>query len=303
MGLPPLNTGDVITASLIKNTSMSKSRVYWLLLLSLSLVPLGAFAIATQNKGVAPPMAGPQDSLRNNIAGLTYAIESGRFHGKRLAGLYKFRGILRSDMMELESALVDLAKAIALESKNPENYLQLATVLYRLRRDDEALSALAKAERLSPRSSMLYMQRGYLHYYRQQYQAALKDFESAWRLNVKDAYALLWIFIAAEKERGQGRQALEKKRSDAMLDEWPGELIKLYKGDLSATQFESNLRQTQPSPWQVCEARFYLGQYYALHGERDAALQQFQLAHAMQQVEFTEHHLAKRELAAWVGGL
>ncbi|MDH4276304.1 MAG: hypothetical protein OEW08_14825 [Gammaproteobacteria bacterium] len=282
---------------------MSKRVLGLCISLVLSLAAAGASAITTPNKGNAPPVAGPVDAFRNNIAGLTFAIDSGQFHGRRLAGLYQFRGILRSDLMELQPALEDLGKAIRLDAKNPENHLQYANVLAKLKRDDAALAALNKAEKLNPRLPALYMQRGYIYYYRHQHRQALSAFEQAWKLNTKDAYSLLWIYIAAEKTSGQGRAALATRIADITLDEWPGKLLKLYVGGLDVAQFTAELSADRPSPWQEVEAHFYLGQFLNVNGEREAAAQAFQRAQGMHLVEFIEHHLALRELEARLGEL
>lgn len=96
---------------------------------------------------------------------------------------------------DLDAAMQAYTEAIRLAPQDAEPYVHRGTVLYTLRRYEDALGDFTLAQRLDPNLALLYNNRGVTYVALGQTAFALADFEEALMLNVE--YALAWYNRAA----------------------------------------------------------------------------------------------------------
>ena len=123
------------------------------------------------------------------------------------AEFYYQRGGIRQDYHDMEGAIKDYSKAIAIKPDNPKAYYnrglaKLSSILY-----NEAIIDFDKAIELDPKKTFAYNNRGICKFELNDYEGALKDYDSAIALeNLGQAYhnrAVIKI------KRGQTDEACE----------------------------------------------------------------------------------------------
>jgi tetratricopeptide (TPR) repeat protein len=164
------------------------------------LTPTGAVAVALLIVGVAPAVGAksrPANPARTcnsasgdgAIAACTRAIESGKFKGHNLATLHVNRGVELSNKGELDRAIADYDKAIALDAKYALAYNGRGNA-YRARGDnDRAIADYGKAIELNPELAVAFSNRGDAYRNKGDFDRAIADYDQAIRLNPKNANA------------------------------------------------------------------------------------------------------------------
>ncbi len=101
------------------------------------------------------------------------------------ASLYTNRGNLYDMKGKTDSAISDYTMAIKLDPENPDDYLSLAKTLFKIKKYDEAIQNMNKAEELHSTANNLYIFRSQCYREMGNYAAALKDAMTARNLGLQ----------------------------------------------------------------------------------------------------------------------
>jgi lipoprotein NlpI len=230
----------------------------------------------------------------------TADIESGRLTAKQLSEAYLSRAWERERLGHYEEALQDATRALELNAKNRDAQETLAFDLKMLRRFDEARGQYEKAEQYAHEHYGFHVGRGQLNYYSGRFVDAQADFRRALSVSKQEddyQHALIWLFLASTKA-GADAKAEVQPYLDAMGSGWPGPAVKLFMGTMGVEGLLEAARNADETTAlkRLCEAHFFIGQYYLLKGESANANRAFQQAIATDVRQYVEFVYAKWEL-------
>lgn len=110
-------------------------------------------------------------------------------------------------------------------------------------------------------------------------------------------FTLLWLYLAAERQGGRGREAIADELAAADASKWSGALLSYLGGSLGR---EALLKLAKEKPeterLRLAEAYFFIGQQLAAQGRRGEALPWFERTLTTQAVPYREFTLAQWEL-------
>lgn len=203
-----------------------------------------------------------------------------------------FAGGLADAEAALQTQLPAEEAAGALEARG--------VALVGLGRPAEALAAFNEQARLdsgNPPGSWLGMAHYLLGDYAQA-EAALRD-SAANASGESRQFALLWVYLAAERQGGRGRAAIADELAglDSDADGWGSALLRYLGGTLDR---EALLKRAKAQPAQerlrLAEAYFFIGQQLAAQGRAGEARPWFERTLTTQAVPYREFTLAQWEL-------
>jgi lipoprotein NlpI len=231
---------------------------------------------------------------KETIASYTKMINSGRFEGVELAGMYQERGFIYTRLDQLDKALQDYTDALRLNPNYIIAYINRSIVLQKLGKYQEAFHDLNDAQALDPNNTDVYRTRGNLNFILKQYAAAAQDFETFLRITPSDQYRMIWLYLSEKNLDRDAQWKLSRYAKHANLDQWPGAMIHLYLGDttyqLVVQALTGNARGF--SIGNICEAYFYLAQYFLIHNDQTTAIKYFQKAADTKAKNFLEYELS-----------
>lgn len=122
----------------------------------------------------------------------TRAIESGRYDGRELAGLYLNRGLRYAYIKDKQRALSDYTKAIETDPDFPKPYNNRGSLYFEQFNDyDRALDDYNEAIEVDPKYVIAYNGRAEVYSARGDYENAIADFNDA--LNLSPQYTLAYF--------------------------------------------------------------------------------------------------------------
>ena len=138
------------------------------------------------------------------------------------------------------------------------------------------------AIRLDPRHADTYRKRGHAYFYRGDFTAAAADLLQVTNL-AKDAYSMLWRFLARGRMAEDGTAELDANAALLKSRGWPYPVIDLYLGRSSLEEMRAaarleEMRTSARQPDETCQAEFYAGQWYLLRGNKIGAKARLQAA-------------------------
>jgi len=98
--------------------------------------------------------------------------------------------------------------------------------------------------------------------------------------NPKHAYAVLWLYLARQRDHKGGAEELDVQAKALDLAEWPGPIVRYYQGLISAEALLKAAVDPDPKTAnsQDCEAAFYIGEIDLIAGRTAEADIRFQYA-------------------------
>lgn len=255
--------------------------------LALAVSPL-ALAVVPQR------MLGDTQPIGDTIASFNKYIDSGRLQGKALAQRYWERGIQYGKLGHYDKAVADYTSAINLNPQLVTAYIDRGVGYARLEQYREAYADLDAALRLEPNNLRAYVTRGTLSFLVGKYEYAAADFKRSLELNPGDIYRMLWLYLSEQYHDRNAPSQVPQYSAKVNLDQWPGALLKLYMGEVDAEAVVEALSKGVPNMQigHACEAYYYLGQYYLLHNNRQAAIELFNKAVATNAKDYVEYEFA-----------
>lgn len=199
------------------------------------------------------------------------------------ARAYSDRGSAYSGKDDYDRAIQDYDQAIRLNPKYTSAYYSRGSAYYSKRDYDRAVQNYNEAIRLYPNFALFYEIRGDAYFNQSNLTAAITDFEHAIstapssRLAV---FAVLMLHIVMRRQGHDDAQQLARVAAAADLSKWPGPMLKLDLGQMTADEVMvaaaspgSNIQK-----WQVCEANYFTGEDALLHHQRTTALARLKAA-------------------------
>jgi tetratricopeptide (TPR) repeat protein len=211
----------------------------------------------------------------------------------KLSAGYFLRGTAKDNLGRHDDAIADYSEAIRL-APEARYYLERGNAYLGKNDFAHAIADYDAAARRAPKDPAAYYQRGIANFDRGDFPAAAADLERAVALEPDQAYAVIWLYLARARGGQDARAALSRDADRLDFALWPTPLVRLYLGEIGP----GDVKPPQgPAPWltqgNLCEAQFYLGQYYVLRGMRDAAARAFRAALATGIREYAEYRQAE----------
>jgi len=218
--------------------------------------------------------------LDDTIASFSKVINAGRLQGTALADVYRERGIHYFDLGHYQEAVSDFSNAINLNSRYVTAYINRANALAKLEQYKAAYQDFATAQKLSPNNPAIYAIRGSLNFLLGRFNDAVADYKYYLSLKPNDMYRMLWLHLSQKYLDINKPSELARYSKNLNLDVWPGALIRLYLGQVSADDFLNAFKKqiNSMSPEYLCEGFYYLGQYFLLTGNKRLAADSFRQA-------------------------
>jgi len=206
-----------------------------------------------------------------------------------------------------------------------------------MRKDDfdRAIQDYDQAMRLNPNDSLAYCSRGVAYYHKGDYDTAIKNYNEALLLNANlalayerraDAYlaqskitaaiadfehtisiapssntavfAAVMLHVVMKRQGNNDSEQLAKVASAADLSKWPGLLLNLYLGQMTADEVMNAAVNEGPGLKKsaVCEANYFTGEDALFHHQQKTALARFKAARESCSKSDTSYTLASAEL-------
>jgi lipoprotein NlpI len=273
----------------------SLARAFFLLLIALP----GTSIAAPDQEALEQAKQQMRAGFQAEVDETTRQIASGQVEGKRLASIYRTRGVDQSHLLNYQKAIEDFTRSIEIDGFNPQYYQDRAIAYLRARNFAKADTDLEMALGLDRTNFSALREKGRTAFYLGQHDEAASYFVRAAQQADGDGriYAALWAAIAAKRAGKPAPLAFNMPEDNARL-QWPGPVIKLFSGTMSPEQVLTLSDAVNPRTHLMlqCEAQFYLGQYYLLQGQRDLARSSFKAAVDTGVTDFMEYDWAAREL-------
>jgi serine/threonine protein kinase/tetratricopeptide (TPR) repeat protein len=252
-------------------------------------------AFVYDNRGNAYAADGSSDLA---IADYSKAIELDPAYGAavvHLANEYQKQGVH-------DRAAAEYARALKINAKDVFAHLGLGRLLVRQGNFDDAIKSYSKAVEFDPKSAVALSLRGAAHRIKGDIDRAVADYSKSVVLNAgsadvvrslgvlrfvksdfkgaatnfsealaltDNAYTMLWRYLAVTRQGGDGAAELQANAARLTAKKWPSEIIELYLGQ----QPPSAILEAAKTPAALCEAQFYVGQWFLMKGNKtDAGL-------------------------------
>jgi tetratricopeptide (TPR) repeat protein len=260
------------------------------------------------------------------LADLTVLISKRPF----LAEPYILRGTIYADQNKIDAALADYDHVVNLDPRSFRIRLVRADLFRRAGRYDEALKDNDMAIALNQNLGEVYTERGRTYEAKGDYDSALADYRKGVQLTPDDrdgylligllqwntshfrdsidsfehwlrdspsAYGVIWIDLARNRSNMSDSE-LGQNAARFDLGKWPGAVVRLLMGTTSpeAALQAANVGDAKVVPGQICEANFYIAQWYLLHKNAGAAKPMLQKAASSCPTDFVELRSASVEL-------
>jgi murein DD-endopeptidase MepM/ murein hydrolase activator NlpD len=230
------------------------------------------------------------------------------------------RGLAYLDKADDDRAIADFSEAIRLDPKDAQPFNNRGLAYLDKAEYDHAIADFTEAIRLDPNYTGAFQSRGHAKFYVADYGAAAADLSHAVRQQPQDAYSVLWRYLASARasmlfailnsdsyclpgylqlaetesyircEFVEARQ-LELNATKLKQTDWPYPIVELFIGRRTP---EATLTAAEPN--HRCEAQFYTGEWYLLHGNRTAAMSALKTAADNCPKAFVEYAGARAEL-------
>jgi lipoprotein NlpI len=219
--------------------------------------------------------------------------------GSPLAGPVLAKRALANNMLNhFDATLADVDKALPLSAQASELLYARGLALLSLGRTDEAVAAMRSAKEPGGRSFVT-KGLGNAQYYLGRYADAEASFrEAALESGGEERdFALIWLYLSAQRNGGNGRDAIASFVDQTDSQRWPGAVVHYLAGRVSQDDLLRSARKDkQMERLNLSEAWFYVGQQLLLTGDADGARRMFQRTIEIGALPYREHAFAQIEL-------
>jgi lipoprotein NlpI len=201
---------------------------------------------------------------------------------------------------DFRAALDAFTRAIDVRPGFGDAYFGRAWVNDRLDRLDAAVSDYGLTLQLDPNFAPAHANRGVARLYQDDLADAEADFARALELgdNEMRRYAVLWRYLARERDGRMGGGQLLGDTQDLDLGPWPGVIARYFLGEVTTEQVLSDAQASGPMERRerLCVAYFFLGQKQLLAGDTVRAKDYFRKATETDVTAFVQYTASHREL-------
>jgi tetratricopeptide (TPR) repeat protein len=188
---------------------------------------------------------------------------------------YYDRGNCYINKVDYDRAIAEFDEAIQLNPKNAINYNNRGVAYSRKGDTGRAIQDYNQAIQLHPNDATVYLNRGSAYFGQSNMTAAIADFEHAISAAPSSSAAVsAALMLHVVMKRHDDARQLAQVAATADLSKWPGPLLKLDLGQMTADEAitaaaspRSDLQKLQ-----VCEANYFIGEDALLRHQRTTAL-------------------------------
>jgi Flp pilus assembly protein TadD len=200
------------------------------------------------------------------------------------AEAYNARGAAWRNEGEYDRAIQSYSEAIRLNPNDALACNNRGEAYYHTGDYTRAIQNENEAIRLKPGLASASFNRGLAYFLQGNQAAAAADFEHAISASPSSRTAVmaaLMLHIAMQRQGRNDAQQLARVAAAADLSKWPGPVLKLDLGQMTAAQVMASALKgdAQRQKWQVCEANYFTGEDALLHRQRTTALALLKGAH------------------------
>jgi tetratricopeptide (TPR) repeat protein len=191
---------------------------------------------------------------------------------------YYDRGNAYIDKEEYDRAIQEFNEAIRLNPNNANNYNNRGVAYKRKGDYGRSIQDYNQAIGLNANDTISFFNRGDAYFAQSNLTAAVADFEytiSAAPSSSAAVSAALLLHVIMKRQGHDDAQQLARVATVADLSKWPGPVLKLDLGQMTAS--EVMMAATSPGSdwqkkWKVCEANYFTGEDALLRHQRTVAL-------------------------------
>ncbi len=162
---------------------------------------------------------------------------------------------------------------------------------------ENAIADYTEAIRLNPRHAMAYFNRGIAYFRERQFNLAAADFKQSQQLS-KDTYASIWLYLAQTNSGAKDTKLELAANINDIKPDWPTPVVTLYLGKSKPGAVVAAVDKIDQKIYkeQLCEADFYLGEWYLIKREKEEARLFFTKAKSECPMDILEYADALSEL-------
>jgi tetratricopeptide (TPR) repeat protein len=190
---------------------------------------------------------------------------------------YYDRGNAYMDKEDYDRAIQEFNEAIRLNPNNADNYNNRG-IAYKMKGDyGRAIQDYSHAIHLNSNDTTAYLNRGDAYFAQSNLKAAIADLEytiSAAPSSHAAISAAVFLHVVMKRQGNDDAQQLARVAAAADLSKWPGPVLKLDMGQMTANEVMMAAANSGPNRqnWRVCEANYFTGEDALLHHQRTTAL-------------------------------
>ncbi len=276
----------------------------------LKLVCIAAVMVLTgcassQAKWTHPPMAVPfQPTIQQQIqlARIDQLLKRDDLDKDTVAQMFYERGLLNDSLGLRDLARLDFNQSLSLKPNQPDVFNILGVYFTQSAHFDAAYEAFDSTLELNPLHPFALRNRGIALYYGGRLALAHDDLLVHYQQGVNDPYRVIWLyFVEFEQDSETAAQKLKLRYDASDKQDWGWQIVRLYLGEITETQFLNEIATKSESNDQLAErlteGYFYLAKAYQQQGDFSAAVMLYKLALAGNVYEFVEHRFSLLEIS------
>jgi lipoprotein NlpI len=214
------------------------------------------------------------------------------------AKVWSSRAIANNLLGDFEAGRADAQKALSIRADDADALEAQAVALLGLGRAEESLATFARiSPQARPAAVAAWMGSVHLHLGRAAEAEALLREAVAGGSGDGREFALLWLYLAAERQGGRGKAAIAEHVDSVDAGKLTGAILRYLAGSIDR---DALLRVAGAKPemerLNLAEAHFFIGQQHLAQGRRDEALRAFERVLDTRAVPFREYTYAQLEL-------
>ncbi|PSU46739.1 lipoprotein NlpI [Photobacterium frigidiphilum] len=276
----------------------------------LKLVCIAAVMVLTgcassQAKWTHPPMAVPfQPTIQQQIqlARIDQLLKRDDLDKDTVAQMFYERGLLNDSLGLRDLARLDFNQSLSLKPNQPDVFNILGVYFTQSAHFDAAYEAFDSTLELNPLHPFALRNRGIALYYGGRLALAHDDLLVHYQQGVNDPYRVIWLyFVEFEQDSETAAQKLKLRYDASDKQDWGWQIVRLYLGEITETQFLNEIATKSESNDQLAErlteGYFYLAKAYQQQNDFSAAVMLYKLALAGNVYEFVEHRFSLLEIS------
>lgn len=214
------------------------------------------------------------------------------------------RGLGRMARGQLDDAIADFDQALKIDAHAGEAYRARGEARFYKGLANDAAADFKRALEFDPHLAPTTKALAILEFDQARFDEAARHLAVAVKADPKDAYAVLWLFLARQRAAGKaadpaGVSELTRQMSHVALGEWPTPMLHYYVGqrDLAALLAAAGHGDAKGRRMRECEAQFFAGERALLMGDRAGAVTLLRQAAAECPTATAASVIARTELA------
>jgi uncharacterized protein YjbI with pentapeptide repeats/tetratricopeptide (TPR) repeat protein len=175
------------------------------------------------------------------------------------------RGNAYSRMGNVNRALPDYEQALKINRTSAYAFVSRANALRMAGQDERAAADYDRGQQLDPKDYFVYVFRGDAYWARGKYPQAKADYAEAMKSGAHQPFVVLRAYLARLQSGDSDADSFLKSSATGLRSSrWPFPLIEVFSGSRSAGSVLTSAGKSD-----LCEARFFIGLWHSLKGDRD----------------------------------